>query len=315
MKNFIKTIIVFFIPLVCFFLGLEYGMRIIPNTYSYKNSWLENNIDKVHIWIFGSSHSFDGINPNLFSKYSFNSAHSSQTILFDKFIFDKFIDRADSLEWIILPVSYFTLTEIMEDNGEWWRIKNYCLYYNCPYYDGDLIYHSEILGNPLPIYKQVARVGKYLICGENDVLCDSLGWKSEHSDDRDPKNWIEDGKYRAKLHTKNISKNQQIIQQNRNDIEYMIEKCAQKNVSVLLITTPVYHTYYECIDSTQYTITTQACENWVQKYNHVYYLNCFKDSRFVEEDFHNVDHLDKQGALKLTKIINNFLISIQNGTF
>ena len=316
MKRFFKTLILFFLPLSCFVIGLEYWMRHVPNVYSYKNGWLEKNISMVHIWTFGSSHGFYDISPACFSKSAFNSAHSSQTIQFDRFIFEKFIDNADSLEWVILTISYFSLTEDMtKDKLEWWRVKNYCLYYACPYYKGDYRYHCEVIGNPLHIYEQVLRVMKYWTCGVDDVICDSLGLGLNHTKRERREQWVMNGEERVRLHTKNLAENESVIQANKENIEYIINRCKEKNVSVLLLTPPVYRTYYECVDSTQYTLVVDACKEWEQQNAHVHYLNLFKDSRFNEDDFYDADHLETEGAAKLTKILNTYLFPSEKASF
>ena len=78
-------------------------------------------------------------------------------------------------------------------------------------------------------------------------------------------------------------------------------------MNVLILTTPVCSTYYECVDSAQYALMIETCERLSNRYNHVQYLNLFKDSRFVEDDFHDSDHLATEGAAKLTKIIDEYI--------
>ena len=307
MKQFLKTIILFFIPIALGFCALEIGMRTVPNSYSFKKNWLDKNISSVHIWTFGSSHGLYGISPKYFSKPAFNSAHVSQPLKYDYFIFDKFIDRADSLEWIVLPISYFTLTSKMEDGEEWWRIKNYCLYYDCPYHRWKTKYNTELEGNPLSVYKQIKRVGRYWIKGVDDRDCDSLGFGLGYSKEGRNENWWMDGSQRAKIHTKDIVKSQPIIQENIEYMETIISICEQKQVNVLIITTPVCSTYYDCVDSTQYTLMVETCKSFAKEYNNVQYLNLFKDSRFVEDDFHDSDHLATEGATKLTKILDEYI--------
>ncbi len=282
-------------------------MRAVPNDYTYKYMWLTENISRVHIWTFGSSHGLFGISPKYFSKPAFNSAHVSQPLKYDYFIFDKFIDKADSLEWIVLPISYFTLTSKMEDGEEWWRIKNYCLYYDCPYHRWETKYNTELEGNPLSIYKQIKRVGRYWIKGVDDRDCDSLGFGLGYSKESRNENWWMDGSQRAKIHTKDIVKSQPIIRENIEYMETIISICEHKQVNVLIITTPVCSTYYDCVDSAQYTLMIETCERFEKKFNHVQYLNLFKDSRFVEDDFHDSDHLATEGATKLTKILEEYI--------
>lgn len=307
MKRFVKTIVFFFLPVLFGLVALECAMRRIPNDYAYKNNWLTENINRVRIWTFGSSHGLFGISPKYFSKPAFNSAHVSQPLKYDAFIFNKFISNADSLEWVVLPISYFTLTSKMEDGEEWWRIKNYCIYYDCPYHRLKPKYHTEIVGNPLSLYKQIKRVGRYWIKGEDDNSCDSLGFSLSYSKESRAENWWTDGRQRAKSHTKDLVKSQAVIQENIGHMESIIKTCAERHVNVLILTTPVCSTYYECVDSAQYTLMIETCERLSNRYNHVQYLNLFKDSRFVEDDFHDSDHLATEGATKLTKILNNYI--------
>lgn len=307
MKRFIKVIILFLLPVICGCVLLEYGMRNVPNSYSFKKNWLDLNISSVRIWSFGSSHGLYGISPRYFSKPAFNSAHVSQPLKYDAFIFEKYIEQADSLEWVILPISYFTMTSKMEDGEEWWRIKNYSLYYDCPYHEWEPKYNIEIIGNPLSFYKQIKRVGRYWIKGIDDNSCDSLGLDLGYSKTKRGEEWYMNGHNRVELHTQNLKLLNDIIQENRKYLESVIKKCEEKNVSVLLLTTPACSTYYECVDSAQYSLMTETCEEMAQKYNNVQYLNLFKDSRFVEEDFFDADHLETDGAAKLTKILDEYI--------
>lgn len=313
MKRFIKTTILFFLPFFFALAILECGMRNVPNDYKYKNNWLDKNISHIHIWTFGSSHGLYGISPKHFTKQAFNSAHVSQSLKYDTFIFDKYIERADSLEWVILPISYFTMISCMEKGEEWWRIKNYCLYYDCPYHKYELKYNCEIIGNPLTFYKQIKRVGIYRIKGVDDCRCDSLGLDLGYSKKcRASEQWWEDGQQRAKFHTKNLDEKEDIIRENQNYLKRIIEKCANKGVKVLLLTTPVCSTYYNCVDSSQYALMTETCQDFESKYNNVQYLNLFKDTRFNEDDFHDSDHLATEGAEKLTKILDEYISSISS---
>ena len=291
MKRFIKVIILFLLPVICGCVLLEYGMRNVPNSYSFKKNWLDLNISSVRIWSFGSSHGLYGISPRYFSKPAFNSAHVSQPLKYDAFIFEKYIEQADSLEWVILPISYFTMTSKMEDGEEWWRIKNYCIYYDCPYHEWEPKYKIEIIGNPLSFYKQIKRVGRYWIKGIDDNSCDSLGLDLGYSKTKRGEEWYMNGEQRAKYHTKDLQ---------------------EKKVSILLLTTPMCSTYYECVDSTQYSLMTETCETLEYAYKNVQYLNLFKDVRFIEDDFFDADHLETDGAAKLTKILDEYISDLSS---
>ena len=306
MKKFVITILLFFIPLIVFLGVLEFGMRIVPNDYAYKNQWLDNNISTLQIWSFGPSNGLVGISPKHFSKKAFNSAHVSQPLKYDAFIFDKFIDRADSMEWVIVPMCYWTLVGSMEDGEEWWRAKNYCIYYDCPYFHFQPKFHFEVIGNPLSIYKQIKRVVDYIIHGTDDITCDTFGLALNFAKDSRRENWYMNGANRVKDHTKDLSKTQ-LIEANRGYLQSIIDKCEKKHVRVLLLTTPVCYTYSDAVDSVQYTMMTSTCEEMAAQYPHVEYLNMFTDTRFDVEDFWDADHLNTDGAVKLTRMLNEYI--------
>ena len=270
--------------------------------------WLQQHISTTSIWVIGASHGLYGINPCYFSKPAFNSSHVSQTLPYDAFIFNKFINKADSLEWLILPISYFSFVYSLEESDEWWRIKNYCIYYECPYHKWKLKYHLEILGNPLTYYKQINRVGEYWLRNADDRDCDSLGFSHGYSkENRLSEQWWNNGLERARHHTKNLEERNRILEQNINSLDEIISQCYERNVNVLLLTTPVCETYFENVDSLQYIHMVNICKELENKYQNTRYLNLFHDSRFELKDFYDADHLEAEGAKKLTGIISDYL--------
>ena len=306
MKRFIKTILFFFLPIFAGLIVLECAMRRVPNDYTYKNSWLTENINRVHIWTFGSSHGLYGISPRYFSKPAFNSAHVSQLLKYDAFIFDKFIDRADSLEWVVLPVSYFTLTSKMEEGEEWWRIKNYCIYYDCPYHRWEPKYNLEVVGNPLPLYEQIKRVGRYWIKGVDDNTCDSLGFSFSHAKAYRAEDWVNSGEVAAKRHTSKI-KNDTYVTENKNYLEDIIHKCQNKKIKTILLTTPTYISYRKHLDPAQLNSMRRYCDSLVSINENLIYFDMLEDKRFSEDDFYDADHLNECGAAKLTKILDEYI--------
>ena len=83
MKKFWLHILKIILPIFIFFLVLEIAIRKIPNDYQLKKVYLDKNASKINTLILGSSHSFYGINPEYFSKHTFNAAYVSQTLDLD----------------------------------------------------------------------------------------------------------------------------------------------------------------------------------------------------------------------------------------
>jgi len=93
------------------------------------------------------------------------------------------------------------------------------------------------------------------------------------------------------------------IESNMNLLSKFIEICQNHQIKVMLITTPVYHYYYDYIDPIKYQRMQENINKLVNKY-HVSYFNFLKDSRFVADDFYSEDHLIDKGAEKFSKILD-----------
>ena len=94
---------------------MECLLRQIPNVYRFKRNYLDTNSDKVEILFLGNSHSYFGLNPEYTEKRSFNAGHVSQTLDYDLEILKKYENKWENLEFIVIPISYFTLFDKMSD--------------------------------------------------------------------------------------------------------------------------------------------------------------------------------------------------------
>lgn len=305
MKRFIIKSLLFLLPLAVVLAGVEYFLRLIPNDYSYKSQWLDSNSNKVKIWCFGTSHGYFGINPDYFSKESFNSGHVCQGIKFDHYIFKKYMDKTNSLETVIIPVSYSSLWSNMEKGNESWKVPNYHIYYG--YNDMKFALRFKVINESKPFSRAV----KSFLKMENNISCTELGWYTLNSFESKSPEWKETGKTACKWHTiKKLDDDVQKINE-----EYIIDICSickSKNVKVILLTTPTYHTYYELLDSIQLSKTIDFCRKTEESFDNVSYINLLKDNRFTDDDFYDADHLDEFGAKKLTLILNETIEIICN---
>lgn len=286
------------LPVLIILIGVECFLRIIPNDYSYKARWLDDNSNKVKIWCFGSSHSYFGINPIYFDRHAFNSAHVSQSVKFDYHIFKKYLNKMDSLETIVISVSYFTLWSNLEKGSEKWRVPNYHIHYGCNDIKADLRFKINNDSKPFN------RAAKSLLKMQNDINCSELGWGTSYSYENKSSEWKESGKTACERHTRREI-DYDIQKENEETIRKICSICKNKNINVILLTTPTYHTYYELLDSAQLSKTINFCKRTENMFDNVRYVNLLKDNRFTDDDFYDADHLDEFGAKKLTLILND----------
>ncbi len=302
MKRFIYKTVLFLLPVLLLAVVLELGLRRIPNDYTYKSQWLETHVGEVKILNLGSSHGYFGINPNVFSKQAFNAAHVSQTLGLDHFIFSKYFEKANSLEYLVLPISYSSLnSNVMIEGKERWRNKKYMYCYDCPYRKCSFK-NLEIWDGKL--HKNCLRLFRYWFRGIDEVYVDALGWsKMENLD------WEDDGEEAAKRHTTSkISMDR--VEKNKKLIQDMINICQEKDIKVILVTLPAYETYRDNLNSNQLSIVTSNCDSLAASNKNVVYFNLLADHRFDRNDFFNSDHLNEQGATKLSLVLQQLIDSI-----
>jgi hypothetical protein len=302
-KNFvIKFLFLIVLPVFVFFVTVEILLRHIPNDYAYKNEWLTKNAKNIKILSLGSSYGYHGIDPQYFQMTAFNGAHCSQTPRYDYLIFNKFIDKMDSLEQLILPVSYFPLFMKMEElGGESQRVKKYFIYYHIDYHPFSFQHSFEFFDFNLSI--ALKRIIRFYFKNVNEIHVNEKGYSSLFASYED---WENEGLGAVKFENQYYAEKN--YDENIHYLSLIIEKCKERNIRVFLLTPPMWHTYYENIDDGEWSKIQNTMIDFEKNYEHVFYLNLLIDNRFQKNDFANTTHLSPFGAEKLTKILNETIM-------
>lgn len=295
MKRFLKLFLLFFIPLLCALGAMEYAVRLVPNEYSYKAEWMEKNADRVETLVLGTSHAFYGINPSYLGPNAFSLANSAQSLQYDKFLLEKYVEKCKNLKRIIIPLSYFTLvSDDMETGSEWWRVINYKIYFDCPYHS-DFSKYNFFISNPEPFRAKLFKCMKRNIT----IECDSLGFgypiyhkSSPNLSDASVATWV-------KHHS---AQDFSYVERNKTILRDMAKYCQSHHIELVVVTTPVWYTYFERLNPKQLALM-QSFAKELKEQNRVSYLNYMTDKRFVANDFTDCNHMSCDGAQKLSTII------------
>ncbi len=127
MKQFTLKIFLFLLPILIIGIALEFLLREIPNQYTLKDNYIATSSRKIETLVLGSSHTYYGVNPEYFTKPCFNLANISQSLNFDLELLKKHENEFSNLKTVIIPISYFSLFETLEEGDESWRVKNYTI--------------------------------------------------------------------------------------------------------------------------------------------------------------------------------------------
>lgn len=268
--------------------GFEAWMRMIPNEYSFKWKYAMRHAPEIKTLVLGSSHSFYGIDTDVFEPYALNAANESQTLEYDEYFLRSHLERFTHLERVIITVSYFSLFSHRDTGPEIWRETNYRIYWHK---NGlfPLRYNFE-LANPFP----GARIIQYLKKGRK--RCSQTGTGTEFNLAHRKMDWQNTGPIAAKRHTEIY--NQTVFENNVNVLHAMVNMCLEKKVEVYIVTLPAWSTYRQHLDPEQLRRTVATCQEMAERTG-CRYFNWLADSDFGEGEFFDADHLNEIGAEKV----------------
>ena len=302
MKQFLKYLTLFCIPVLAVLIIVEICDRKLPNTYRYKYEWMQRNAAEVETLILGNSHAFYGIQPKYMTGKAFNLANPAQLLDQDLFLLKYWSDQYAKLKTVILPISYFTLfSQGLEFEGGAYRCRYYSMYMDCDLYPTySFTYNFEIAEPKSAILKM-----KKFILGESGVdwFCDEYG--NEAFNVGKDVAWNQDAEevvYSAETWD--------YTPKNCRLLEEILQFCKDRNVNIVLITTPCWHTYRSALKDSQLTEMYRIIHELQRKYGFPYF-NYLQDERFTLDDFYNAGHLSDSGEKKFTRILDEDIRSIE----
>lgn len=303
MRNFLINTLFFSIFAIITFLLLHWYSQKLSNDYTFKKEKIEENISSIKILNLGNSQALYSINPQHFSKRGFNLAHVSQTLDIDYLLFDKYADRLDSLEYLIIQISYTSFSENLGYGSEAWRVKNYERFYdiNPPIEQSKLI-NSIIVterNNLLRIYEHIR--------GKSLIFCNEYGFDTSFSDENRIKNF---NKHAQKTATHHKAKSDGSVISNKNYLNQIINKASEKNISIIIYIPPVHPSYLALLDAKQLNTMYVAIKE-ASEHKNIILIDWLKNKSFDDDDFYDSDHLNSKGAEKATLMLDSLVISKQ----
>jgi hypothetical protein len=302
-SKYITKAVLFFIPLLLILIFLEYTVRKIPNDYSYKHTQLLQKSDSIETLILGGSHTAYDINPAYLSS-TYNLAYVSQSLYFDKELFNKFSPAMPRLKNIVLMMAYPTLSHKMDEGEESWRKYNYYRYYQLKPLKPTWInrHYPEIL--KVPLKRNINRWITYHK-GSPVLTSDENGWLFNYTPD--PEFNLEKNAPIAFRRHENGSMD---FTENLLYLKEIIDSCKSRHIKVFIITTPLYPAYFRLLNPAKFNKMVSTCEDLERTYSGtVFYTDFHDDIRINPADFYDTDHLNTSGAVKFSRIVNALIAS------
>lgn len=298
MKKFLISLSLLLPALLVVLISGELFIESLPNQYKSKNEYMLNNGSNVETLILGSSHTYYGINPEYLDGNAYNLANPGQNYRYDYYLLSHYADKYERLKTVIIPVSYHSFFQRPYETGneeDKHLILCYHLYMNCPYGKYRFKYNWELC---FPIIFR-GKIKAWLTKSTRD--CSTLGWSTDFKLRNKKMNEEEKtGKKHAIIHTIDDWTS---MNENVNNLIIILKFCEERSIRAVLVTPPVWHSYYDNIDVKQFNKMNLIIDSLKRNYIFEYY-DYFKDPHFNAEDFFDSNHLSDVGATKFTKILN-----------
>ncbi|MDX2285104.1 MAG: hypothetical protein NW241_13145 [Bacteroidia bacterium] len=301
MKAFLLRFLGFSLPVLLLLLGLELLQRSLPNHYERKKALLEQQAASLHTLILGSSHTYLGIAPDLLDGPAYNMASTAQTLYYDLFLLERYLDRMPSLRTVMVPVSYSSLGAESDRNpGDYNKSYHYAYFFGTKDFVKPLSARRFSLTALFTVKGSVDRAWGYFMEGDSLIEFRPDGWFATEEQRDLLKNAAEsapfhDRYYDERLHGVNLAR-----------LAAIVSRCRMRGVEPVLISMPMHPAYMRQVRADRYAYMTQAADS-LSRAHGVRYLNFTEDPRFEDADFFDSNHLRRQGAEKLTRILRDTL--------
>ncbi len=303
MKEFVKRLLLFILPIFIVAIILEVVLRRIPNNYSYKRKYLDANAPYINVLVLGNSHAFYGIDPSYIHGNCFNACCNSQSLDYDWAILHKYSHKLNHLKYIVVPIDYPSLYKNLNNTAEAWRVKDYVIYYGF-YRSTNIADYSELTSNKL-LNNLQRIINYYYNRSSTDIYCSATGWGTDDNS-KNKQDLTSTGEVTAARHTE---KNPDCFNENVGVVKAIIDVAKAQHAKVIFYTSPAYKTYVQHLDTSQMNTTVRTMAKIVADCNNSRYYNLLTDTLFTAADYYDADHLNEKGAKKLSLKIDSLILT------
>ncbi len=296
MKKFLLHTFGFSLMVLAVLAAGEWYVERLPNPSKDKHRWMSAHSRQVETLVLGSSHTFYGIDPEVLGNGAFSLAQVSQTYRYDRWLLSHY--PMPRLRTVVLPFSYFSLYEDFEMGIGDDYASRYLLYMDCPIHSRFSRYGLELL-NADTFKEKLKSLWK-----PSALTWTERGFASNYRLEARAENW-DNGEERA---YGNTYADTAAVALNCGFLHDICAWCAERDVQVVLLSTPLTETYRRHRDSVQLVRNERLLSALLRTHPEVVYLNFEADPRFVSDDFYDSDHLSTLGAEKLSRILRDTLL-------
>lgn len=306
MKNFLTKTLLFLIPILLFFVGVEYTLRSLPNAFIIKSDFFKNNLGNINTLILGTSHSQLAINPKYLKNKTANISYSTQDINTDATLFFHYIPKMKNLKTVVFEYSYHRLD--LDNPPDYFRFPWYYMFYDVEikplkpqrkvslYFSNPAFFSNILRGyfkkGPMPIINDYGFVEKNyfdefgILNHDENIIVKNTSKRLEHT------------------HKENEP---EVFKKNALTLKKIITYCEKNKIRLIFITTPLYKTYLESEIPEKKKKVDHLMAELIKDY-HVEYYDLSTSEDFKLTDYVDDNHLNAEGARKFSLILDTLIL-------
>lgn len=299
--NFFKRYSWFWFLLLALWVMIELFYRLVPNNYSEKQSKISEIKENIKVLISGNSHALYGLNPEHIELPSYNLAQVSQTLYFEELLLQKHLPEFKNLKYLILNISYFTLSQRDFTAEDIFRRYYYNAYMDIT--DPEMTpwdpkrYSLSLTRewkHTWRFMKEAIKNGTLVKCNKNGFGNDYINQNTSLTEENIRQLCIrhEDGLIDFSGNLKRLKR--------------ISELCKNQNIQLLLVSLPVSASYYQQMNIQKWQLMTESLEEFAFSTGSLYF-NLLQFDGLEQDSFYDPDHLNQKGAEKISLWMNGQL--------
>jgi hypothetical protein len=292
----------FCLPLAIGWPALEMGLARVPNSFSAKRDGLRALSGQVDTVVLGSSEAFFGISPHALSGTAYNLANSAQPLRYSYEVMKRVVDELPALRRAVIQIDYVSLYAELYDHAENWRQYGYYQEWHIPltraidYWDVRVVSRASLYKTASALIELgKGRPMTFATC------IDDRGWCQAEADWGTPGLGAKDA--RSMLDGQQFNMHESHVPTNTAILEDLISMLRARGVEVDVVVMPVCPSYLAILPHDRWERTQEIVEGLARKHQ-ARYITFEHESGMTDADFNDVNHLNAQGALRFTKMLD-----------
>ena len=321
MRNFFKKSFLFILFPISIILTSDIILRNQNTLHKEKYEGAKEVIDSIEVLILGTSHAHYAIDPDIFDLYAYNLANLGQSIYFDKRITLSLLPEMKQLKYVFISIDYHSLSFSSQFDKDYWSYHGNGIKYK----DTNYLYAnlSPTLFGYTPRVAFAMHKHRYLKIRKHGT--DIIDFEVQNGVDiykpaikgyvafegRDLHNFNHDAyNVSSTWYTEVIKKSnerEEIIA----DLEHFVQLLLVNDITPILITAPIYTEYVGYLNALYIHQNIETSTQIANKYG-IKYWDFLNSDLFTIDDFYDMEHLNRKGALKFSTMLNDSINTMKS---